>query len=74
MARTWERCLRIGGAAKGEDVWCELDLDSYPSRARCRPRLRRTITLHVPVTNTLLVDAVWAHNDISLSALSSTGT
>jgi len=34
----------------------------------------RTVAIHVPTTNTLLVDGVWAHNDISLSALSSTST
>jgi hypothetical protein len=34
----------------------------------------RTVALHVPTTNTLLVDGVWTHNDISLSALSSTST
>jgi len=34
----------------------------------------RTVALHVPTTNTLLVDGVWAHNDITLSALSSTST
>jgi len=32
----------------------------------------RTVALHVPTTNTLLVDGVWAHNDLSLSALTST--
>ncbi len=34
----------------------------------------RTVAIRVPTTNTLLVDGVWAHNDISLSALSSTST
>jgi hypothetical protein len=32
----------------------------------------QTVALHVPGTNTLLVDGIWAHNDISLSALTST--
>ncbi|MBL9120875.1 MAG: hypothetical protein JNL80_13270 [Phycisphaerae bacterium] len=34
----------------------------------------RTVAIHVPTTNTLLVDGVWAHSDISLSALSPTST
>ena len=34
----------------------------------------RTVAIHIPTTNTLLVDGVWVHNDISLSALSSTST
>ena len=34
----------------------------------------RTVEVHVPTTNTLLVDGVWAHNDISLSALTSTSS
>jgi len=34
----------------------------------------RTVALHVPTTNTLLVDGVWAHNDTGLSQLTSTSS
>jgi uncharacterized membrane protein YgcG len=34
----------------------------------------RTVALHVPTTNTLLADGVWAHNDVSLTAQTSTSS
>ena len=34
----------------------------------------RTVALHVPTTNTLLVDGVWAHNDTGLTQLTSTSS
>jgi len=34
----------------------------------------RTVALHVPLTNTLLVDGVWAHNDTGLTQLTSTSS
>jgi uncharacterized membrane protein YgcG len=34
----------------------------------------RTVAIHVPLTNTLLVDGVWAHNDTGLTQLTSTSS
>jgi len=34
----------------------------------------RTVALHVPLTNTVLVDGIWAHNDTGLTQLTSTSS
>jgi len=34
----------------------------------------RTVALHVPLTNTLLVDGVWVHNDTGLTQMTSTSS